>query len=59
MKDRIWFIETYNPKREEWVVTGNFKETRIEADALRLRLDQRFPRTYKRRIAQYMRLAKQ
>lgn len=59
MKGRVFIVETWNPRAEEYVPTGNVRETEVEADALRTMLDRRFPRKFKRRVAQYMRLAKQ
>lgn len=59
MKGRVWIVETWNPSFEEYVPTGNVYPTEVEADAVRGRLDRQFPRKFKRRVAQYMRLAKQ
>lgn len=59
MKGRVFIIETWNQSLDDFVPTGNVRETEVEADALRTFLDRRFPRPKKRRIAQYMRLAKQ
>lgn len=59
MKGRVFIVETWNPHVEDYVPTGNLRETEVEADALRTMLDRKFPRPKKRRIAQYMRLAKQ
>ena len=59
MKGRVWIVETWNPSFEDYVPTGNIAATEVEADALRGRLDRKFPRKFKRRVAQYMRLAKQ
>lgn len=59
IKGRLWIIETWNPSLEEYVPTGNIFKTEIEADARRGWLDRKFPRKFKRRVAQYMRLVKQ